>query len=102
MLSWRSGSCSQLPCFAQFQLNLNQPVDLFISTEGWAKGVVLINGFNLGRYWQSSMPQKTLYVPACLLNSGVNKIVVLETDVLPGASPTLRFSPAAVWRNSDE
>jgi beta-galactosidase len=102
MLSWRNGSCSQLPCFVQFHLNLAQPVDLFISTEGWSKGVVLVNDFNLGRYWQASMPQKTLYVPACLLKSGDNRIVLLETDVLPGASPLLRFSPTAVWRNKDQ
>ncbi len=85
----------------QFALSLPQPVDLFVSTEGWAKGVVLINGFNLGRYWQTSMPQKTLYLPACLLNAGSNNIVMLETDMLPGALPELHFSPTAVWRNSD-
>jgi beta-galactosidase len=93
----KTGSCSQLPCFVQFRLQLSETADLFLSTEGWAKGVVLVNGFNLGRYWQTSMPQKTLYVPACLLQKGLNSIVLFETDVLPSASSVLRFSPTAVW-----
>ena len=41
------------------------------------KGVVWINGFNLGRYWNIG-PGETLYVPAPLLKPGRNEIVVLE------------------------
>lgn len=36
-----------------------------------------INGFALGRYW-SRGPQKSLYVPAPVLRTGANEIVVLE------------------------
>jgi beta-galactosidase len=43
----------------------------------WGKGVVWINGHNLGRYWQVG-PQQTLYVPAEWLKKGANDIVVLE------------------------
>ncbi|MBT3292296.1 MAG: beta-galactosidase, partial [Victivallales bacterium] len=43
----------------------------------WTKGVVWINGFNLGRYWDIG-PTKTLYVPAPLLREGENELVVLE------------------------
>ena len=41
--------------------------------QGWSKGVVFINGANLGRYW-SLGPQRTLYVPAPILQRGVNKV----------------------------
>ena len=35
-----------------------------------------INGFNLGRYWESQGPQHTLFVPAPVLQQGSNSIVV--------------------------
>lgn len=41
--------------------------------QGWSKGVVFLNGVNLGRYWKKG-PQKTLYVPAPLLKRGINKV----------------------------
>ena len=51
-------------------------VDTFLDMTGWQKGIVWINGFNLGRYWTIS-PQRTLYVPGELLHA-VNTIEVLE------------------------
>lgn len=44
------------------------------------KGLVFINGFNLGRYWPLSGPQITLYVPKEILKNGVNKITMLELE----------------------
>ncbi len=41
--------------------------------QGWEKGVVFINGLNLGRYW-SIGPQQTLYLPGPFLNSGINQV----------------------------
>ncbi|KAL0994661.1 hypothetical protein UPYG_G00125460 [Umbra pygmaea] len=53
------------------------PSDTFIKLPGWGKGVVFINGLNLGRYW-SIGPQQTLYLPGAFLNSGVNQVIVFE------------------------
>jgi len=62
------------PALFKGTLNINgQPKDTFIDMEGWSKGVVFINGANLGRYW-SLGPQRTLYVPAPILRRGVNKV----------------------------
>lgn len=41
--------------------------------QGWGKGVVFINGKNLGRYW-SIGPQLTLYLPGPWLRSGINQV----------------------------
>ena len=41
--------------------------------QGWEKGVVFINGLNLGRYW-SIGPQQALYLPGPFLNSGINQV----------------------------
>ena len=35
--------------------------------------MVFINGVNIGRYW-SAGPQRTLYVPAPILKSGLNRV----------------------------
>ncbi len=51
--------------------------DCFVHLDGFEKGYVWINGFNLGRYW-SVGPQKSLYLPGSLLKEE-NEIVVCET-----------------------
>ncbi|KAM9385248.1 LOW QUALITY PROTEIN: beta-galactosidase-1-like protein 2 [Pholidichthys leucotaenia] len=53
------------------------PSDTFVKLPGWSKGVVFINGLNLGRYW-SIGPQQTLYLPGPFLNSGINQVIVFE------------------------
>ena len=56
------------------------PADTFLRLDGFTKGFVTVNGFNIGRYFNSAGPQKTLYVPAPLLKTGANQIIVFETD----------------------
>ncbi|TNN76608.1 Beta-galactosidase-1-like protein 2 [Liparis tanakae] len=53
------------------------PSDTFVKLPGWEKGVVFINGLNLGRYW-SIGPQQALYLPGPFLNSGINQAIVFE------------------------
>uniref|UniRef100_A0A452QWH0 Beta-galactosidase n=1 Tax=Ursus americanus TaxID=9643 RepID=A0A452QWH0_URSAM len=55
----------------------NDPRDTFIKMEGWTKGVIFINGQNLGRYWNVG-PQETLYLPGPWLHPGSNEIIVFE------------------------
>ncbi|XP_078050628.1 beta-galactosidase [Augochlora pura] len=56
------------------------PLDTYMNTEGWGKGVAFINGHNLGRYWPRVGPQQTLYVPAPFLRTGENELVVIELE----------------------
>ena len=55
------------------------PQDTYLALPEWGKGVCWINGFNLGRYWRRG-PQQTLYVPASILRSGQNEVVLFEVD----------------------
>ncbi|XP_062894815.1 beta-galactosidase-1-like protein 2 [Mobula hypostoma] len=55
----------------------SSPYDSFIRLKGWGKGVVFVNGLNLGRYWDIG-PQKTLYLPAPWVQHGNNEIVIFE------------------------
>lgn len=57
--------------------NVTTPGDVFLDMHSWGKGIVYVNGINLGRYWQVG-PQQTLYLPGCWLKKGVNNIVVFE------------------------
>lgn len=40
----------------------------------WHKGIVFVNGFNLGRYFKVG-PQQTLYLPAPVLKQGTNTVL---------------------------
>ena len=59
--------------------NVDTPADTFLDMSGFGKGIVFVNGFNLGRYWNVG-PFLDLYLPAPILKSGENEIVVLEID----------------------
>lgn len=77
-----------LPAFFYGSLYVDSmPYDTFISLKGWEKGVVFINGLNLGRYWNIG-PQKTLYLPAPWIQHGNNEIVIFEESK---AGKTIEF-----------
>lgn len=69
-----------IPAFHKGEFEIDTPCDTFLEFPG-KKGVVWINGFNLGRYWEIG-PGNTLYVPAPLLKKGRNEVVVLELHQL--------------------
>ncbi|XP_016397409.1 beta-galactosidase-1-like protein 2 [Sinocyclocheilus rhinocerous] len=50
---------------------------LWLQAMGWRKGVVFINGQNIGRYWDAG-PQQALFLPGPFLNSGMNQVIVFE------------------------
>ncbi|XP_030374180.1 beta-galactosidase [Scaptodrosophila lebanonensis] len=57
--------------------------DTYLDMSGWGKGVVFINGENLGRYWPLVGPQVTLFVPAPVLKVGNNRLIVVEYQQAP-------------------
>jgi len=66
------------PCLIQSNFTISGiPADTFLDMKDWHKGIVFVNGFNLGRYWKVG-PQQTLYVPAPLLKTGENTIIIFE------------------------
>lgn len=75
----------------QFFLNQTQVLDTFLDLWGWSKGIVFINGHNLGRYWASVKPQRTLYVPKEFLKLGANEIILLEYQPNNNLNRTVKF-----------
>jgi len=65
------------PVVRKGNFQLSKVGDTYLDMSRWGKGVVWINGHNLGRYW-SIGPQQTLYIPVEWLKKGNNDIVVLE------------------------
>jgi beta-galactosidase len=65
------------PVIRTATFNLTETGDTYFNMSNWGKGVIWINGHNLGRYWNIG-PQQTVYVPVEWLKKGANKIVVLE------------------------
>ena len=59
------------------------PADTFLDLSGWGKGLVWVNGFNLGWYWPLLGPQMTMYVPGPLLKVSGNEVVLLEFAARP-------------------
>ncbi len=76
-----------LPRFYQGEFEVDECCDSFLDLKGWDKGFVVLNGFNLGRYWNIG-PQKTLYVPAFVLKKGKNELILFAEA---GSDSTVSF-----------
>jgi beta-galactosidase GanA len=57
--------------------SLIQTGDTYIDLSNYNKGIVWVNGHNLGRYWDIG-PQKRLYCPASWLKKGSNEILIFD------------------------
>ena len=78
------------PAFLRGTLTIEgTPKDSFVRLDNFTKGFILVNGFNIGRYYTPAGPQKTLYVPAPLLREGDNEIIVFESDAY--TAPVIEF-----------
>ncbi|MFD9887973.1 beta-galactosidase [Amycolatopsis sp. NPDC059027] len=62
-----------------FRLAFDVPAlgDTYVDMSRWTKGVVWVNGHNLGRYWTIG-PQHRLFCPAPWLRRGRNELVVFD------------------------
>jgi len=80
-LSYEGSQSYVQPSYFGGSFKLEEVGELFLDTSGWGKGVVWVNGHNIGRYW-SIGPQQTLYVPSCWLRQGENIVRVLEDSEL--------------------
>lgn len=66
------------PCnFFKGEFNLSQTGDTYFDMSQYSKGILYVNGHNLGRYWNIG-PQQRLYCPASWLKKGKNEIIVFD------------------------
>jgi beta-galactosidase len=77
-MKYKSGSFSG-PGWYKGTFNISKLGDTFLDVSTWGKGMVWVNGYNLGRYWKIG-PQQTLYLPGAWLKKGANEIIILDVD----------------------
>ncbi|MDR1865694.1 MAG: beta-galactosidase [Bacteroidales bacterium] len=74
------------PAYYRATFTLDKTGDTFLDMSQWKKGMVYVNGHNIGRFWEIG-PQQTLYLPGCRLKKGENEIIVL--DMAGATEPTV-------------
>lgn len=82
------------PGWYQAHININRIGDTFMNLTGWTKGMVWVNGHNLGHYWNIG-PTQTLFLPGTFLKEGSNEIVVY--DVMAKDNRTISFTEKPVY-----
>lgn len=91
-LKFKSTFAVNVPSFYKTEFVIDSESDIgdtFLNPKGWGRGVVFVNGFNIGRYWTVG-PQLTLYIPKYLLKVGKNEIIVFEFEKLfDGSLPSM-------------
>jgi len=66
------------PAFYKYELDVDELCDTIVNFEGFTRGVVFFNGFNLGRHWDTVHKKNRAYIPAPLMKKGKNEIVVFD------------------------
>lgn len=75
-LKYSSSVKKEEPVFLKGKFKADSKADCFVHLDGFNRGCVYINGFNLGRFWKVG-PQKSLYIPGTLLKDE-NEIIVFN------------------------
>ncbi len=63
--------------FFKGSFQLTEVADTYIDVSKYKKGIVWINGNNLGRFWEIG-PQQRLFCPATWLKEGNNEIIIFD------------------------
>ncbi|MFI5252178.1 MAG: beta-galactosidase [Bacteroidota bacterium] len=77
--SFESRNERSQPTILEGVISLDTLGDTFFDMSKFGKGIVFVNGHNMGRYW-SLGPQQTLFVPGCWLRKNSNDIMVFEME----------------------
>ena len=88
------------PSFHRYKFNLEETYDTYLDMQQFGKGVVLVNGINIGRYWEIG-PTLSLYISKSFLNVGENEIVIFETENKANSTINLKKSPITIDNKID-
>lgn len=85
----------QAPSFYRVYTELTEVADTFIDCSQYGKGIVIVNGHVLGRYWHMG-PIQYLYCPKYFLHEGKNEWIIFETEGI--LISELRFSAIPLYK----
>lgn len=63
--------------FFKTTLQIDKPGDCYIDMQNFEKGILYVNGHNLGRFWNVG-PQFRLYCPGVWLKPGANEVIIFD------------------------
>ncbi len=66
------------PAFYKYEFDASEPKDTLVHFEGFFRGNVFINGFNLGRHWATAIDENYLFLPSPLIKTGKNEIIIFD------------------------
>lgn len=96
LVGWSSKSTNDGTALFYAALEISdEPKDTFLDMRKWTKGLVIVNGFPIGKYIMLG-PQQTLYLPGPFLRKGTNDIVIFEHFK---AADEVAFSPNQIWNS---
>ena len=97
---YKDGTNEKCPAFFMGEFEAKEGAECFVHMDNFTKGIVFVNGFNLGRYWEVG-PQSALYIPGVLLREK-NQIVIFETDALKGEASVEINSKHGLYGKANE
>ena len=80
-LKFKAGEGTRPGTFFRGEFELAKTGDTYLNLSQWTKGIVWVNGHNLGRYWNIG-PQNRIYCPAPWLKAGKNEVIVFDLQQL--------------------
>lgn len=92
-IDFNSGYSPNTPAFYKYTFNADSDNDTFLDCSKLGKGVVFLNGKNMGRYWNIG-PVHYLYLP--YIKKGLNEIVIFETENI--ITQELQFSDVPIYK----
>lgn len=97
-----SNASKLIPLFLTGTFEIQSPLlDTFLDMRGWSKGLVFVNGHNLGRYWTELGPQYSLFVPADFLVLTTNRVTIFEQHSVP-KNRTIQFVTKPIFSIYDD
>ncbi|KAK8866542.1 Beta-galactosidase-1-like protein [Tritrichomonas musculus] len=82
---------TKVPSFYRGTFNVDEVADTFLNPTGFSKGIAIVNGNIIGRYWANVSPQRTLYCPKFFLHPGENELVIFEVESQADSVGTMSF-----------
>lgn len=67
------------PMILKSVIDIDECHDTFIKLPGFKKGIIILNGKVISRYWEIG-PQKSAYIPAPFMKKGKNEIAIVEFE----------------------
>lgn len=81
-IDFTKATIAKTPSFYKIELLLEEVGNTFLDCSSFGKGVVFVNGENIGRYWQAG-PTQSLFIPDFFWKKGINEVIIFETEGVP-------------------